>query len=98
MITVASPSFPSGHSMLAAVVYLTLGALMARFLVRRRVRVYVLTVALVLTLLVGASRVYLGVHHPTDVLSGWTAGLAWALVCWLVARYLQRRGKVEPPS
>jgi undecaprenyl-diphosphatase len=98
LITVVSPSFPSGHSMLAAVVYLTLGALLARFIVRRRVRVYVLTAALLLTLLVGASRVYLGVHYPTDVLSGWTAGLAWALVCWLAARYLQRRGKVEPPS
>jgi undecaprenyl-diphosphatase len=92
---VTSPSFPSGHAMLVAVIYLTLGALLARFTGRRRVRAYVLTVALLLTFLVGSSRVYLGVHYPTDVLAGWAVGLAWALSCWLVARYLQRRGTVE---
>jgi undecaprenyl-diphosphatase len=93
-----SPSFPSGHSMLAAVIYLTLGALLARFARRRRLRAYVLAVALLLTVLVGSSRVYLGVHYPSDVLGGWMAGLGWALLCWLAARYLQSRGAVEPPG
>lgn len=97
-VSVASPSFPSGHSMLAAVVYLTLGALLARFAAQRRIRTYLVSVALLLALLVGSSRVYLGVHYPTDVLGGWAAGLAWALVCWLVARYLQYRGAVETPG
>jgi undecaprenyl-diphosphatase len=95
IVSVLSPSFPSGHSMLAAIVYLTLGALLARVAERRRVRTYFITAALVLTGLVGGSRVYLGVHYPTDVLAGWALGLAWALLCWLVARYLQSRGKVE---
>jgi undecaprenyl-diphosphatase len=90
-----SPSFPSGHSMLAAVIYLTLGALLARFATRGRTRAYVVSVALLLTFLVGSSRVYLGVHYPTDVLAGWVAGLGWALLCWLVARYLQRRGAID---
>jgi undecaprenyl-diphosphatase len=92
---VSTSSFPSGHSMLAATVYLTLGALLGRFVRERRLRAYFLIVALVLTLLVGVSRVYMGVHYPTDVFAGWTAGLAWALVCWLVARALQQRGRVE---
>jgi undecaprenyl-diphosphatase len=96
--TVASPSFPSGHSMLAAVVYLTLGSLLARFTAPRRLRVYFLSLALLITFLVGSSRVYLGVHYPTDVLGGWSAGLAWALLCWLVARYLQERGRVKRPG
>jgi undecaprenyl-diphosphatase len=95
LVAVGSPSFPSGHAMLAAVIYLTLGALLARFATRRRTKVYLLTVAALLTFLVGASRVYLGVHHPTDVFAGWCAGVVWALVCWLVARYLQARGAVE---
>lgn len=91
-----SASFPSGHSATAAVVYLTLGALVARSLPRTRLRAFVVAVAVVLTLGIGASRVYLGVHWPTDVLAGWTVGAAWALAAWLVERDLRRRGWIEP--
>lgn len=92
---VSSHSFPSGHSMLSAVVYLTLGALLARLVDERRLKAYFLLIALLLTFIVGLTRVYLGVHYPTDVLAGWSAGLVWACACWLVARWLQRRGAVE---
>ncbi len=92
---VYTASFPSGHAMMAAVVYLTLGALLARTQSGRNVKTYVLAVALTLTLLVGASRVYLGVHWPTDVLAGWALGATWALACWLVMLWLQARGEVE---
>jgi len=94
---VATSSFPSGHSMLSAVVYLTIGALVARASSPYRDKVYVLTLAMLVTLLVGVSRVYLGVHYPTDVLAGWSIGVIWALLCWLVAQYLQKRGAIEPP-
>jgi undecaprenyl-diphosphatase len=93
-----SPSFPSGHAMLAAVVYLTLGTLLARFVPRRRVKAFFVTTAMILVFLVGVTRVYLGVHYPSDVLGGWSAGLAWALVCWLVALALQRRGALKTPK
>ena len=92
---VYTASFPSGHSMLAASTYLTLGALLARVQRRRRIKAYILLVAVSVTLLVGISRVYLGVHWPTDVLAGWTAGAGWALLCWLLARWLQLHGQVE---
>jgi len=75
--------------------YLTLGALLARFAARRRTKVYLITVALFATFVVGISRVYLGVHYPGDVLAGWCAGLVRSLICWLVARHLQYRGTVE---
>ena len=84
-VPVIHTSFPSGHAALSATVYLTLGALIAHFAQRRRVRVYALTTAVILTIAVGCSRVYLGVHWPTDVMAGWCIGAAWALVWWGVA-------------
>ena len=81
--------------MLSAVTYLTLGALLARSQQRRRLKAYFLLIAALLTFLVGVSRIYLGVHWPTDVLAGWTAGASWAIVCWLAARWLQGRHAVE---
>lgn len=92
---VYSASFPSSHSMMAAATYLTLGVLLARVQARRRLKIFLLSFAALLTVLVGLSRIYLGVHWPTDVLAGWAAGGVWALLCWLVARWLQRRGQVE---
>ncbi len=84
-------SFPSGHAMMSAVTYLTLGAMIVGIAPGRATRTYVLAVAVLITLLVGVSRVYLGVHWPTDVLAGWCAGFVWATLCWLVARPLLRR-------
>ncbi len=92
---VYTASFPSGHSMLSASTYLTMGALLARVQKRKRIKAYILLVAITATLLVGLSRIYLGVHWPTDVLAGWTAGATWALMCWLLARWLQRHHRVE---
>jgi undecaprenyl-diphosphatase len=92
---VFTASFPSGHAMMSAVVYLTLGVLLARVETMFRVKAFVLGMAVLLAVLVGVTRVYLGVHWPSDVLAGWTVGAAWALFCWLLARWLQRRGQVE---
>ncbi|TPI25136.1 phosphatase PAP2 family protein [Mesorhizobium sp. B3-2-1] len=95
LVNATSLSFPSGHAMLSAVTYLTLGSLAARFLPGRTTKVYVLFLAVLTTVLVGVSRIYLGVHWPSDVLAGWCAGFAWAMLCWLVARLLQRRQAVS---
>lgn len=82
----ASSSFPSGHATQAAIAFLTLGALLARAQENRRVKAVILGGAILLTVLVGISRVYLGVHWPTDVLAGWCLGAAWAALWWLVLR------------
>jgi len=96
LVDINSLSFPSGHAMMSTVTWLTLGALLATVQSTRRMKVYVLAVGATLAVLVGVSRVYLGVHWPTDVLAGWCIGAAWALGCWLVAGWLQRRrsGKI----
>ncbi|GGK54462.1 phosphatase PAP2 family protein [Salinarimonas ramus] len=95
---VYTASFPSGHSMMSATVYLTLAALLSRVLERRRLRIYLVTLAVMLTLLVGASRVYLGVHWPTDVLAGWTVGAVWALGASVIMLRLQLARTVERPA
>lgn len=95
-LVVYTASFPSGHTTLSAVVYLTLGALLCRTQSSLTVKTYILCFAAFLTGIVGFSRVYLGVHWPTDVLAGWLVGGTWALLCWFVMIWLQSRGEVEP--
>lgn len=92
---VTTASFPSGHSMMSALTYLVLGALLARSQERKALKAYFLLVAAFLSFLVGVTRVYLGVHWPTDVLAGWTAGGVWALFWWLVTMWLQNRRVLE---
>ena len=90
-VRVFTASFPSGHATLSAVTFLTLAALLTRARARRGVKLYFVAVAVVLTILTGLSRVYLGVHYPSDVLAGWCVGSAWAILCWTAALLLQRR-------
>jgi undecaprenyl-diphosphatase len=95
LVDVNSFSFPSGRATKATITYLTLGVLLARVQKRRRMKLYLVAVATLLALFVGFSRVYLGVHWPTDVVAGWCVEAAWALGCWLVATWLQGRGAIE---
>lgn len=98
LVPVHSASFPSGHSLSSSVVYLTIGVLLAQAATRRREKFFFIAAAFALTALIGASRVFLGVHYPTDVLAGWCAGIAWALGCGLVADRVQRRWAKPPPQ
>jgi len=90
LATVQTLSFPSGHAMMSAVTYLTLGSMLATIAPGRAAKIYVLGVAVLVALMVGISRIYLGVHWPSDVLAGWCAGFSWAMLCWLVSRGLSR--------
>jgi undecaprenyl-diphosphatase len=92
---VMSSSFPSGHALTSAAVYLTLGALLMRIADGRLAKYYCIAIAMLLTFLVGSSRVFLGVHYPTDVVAGWLIGLSWALLCWVVERTLERRAGLK---
>jgi undecaprenyl-diphosphatase len=84
-------SFPSGHALLSTVFYLSLGVMLTRAFPRKRLKAFVLVAGIVIALLIGVTRVYLGAHWASDVLAGWCAGAAWAMALWLVAYAVQRR-------
>lgn len=90
---VYSSSFPSGHSTLAAATFLTLATIIASLEPHRSTKALTYVVAIVLTVMIGFSRVYLGVHWPSDVLGGWSLGAAWALLAWII---LNRVTRTEP--
>ena len=90
-----STSFPSGHAMTSAIVYLTLGAMMMRVSEGRLTKLYCFALALLLTMVAGISRVFLGVHYPTDVIAGWIIGFVWASICWLVAQHFEVRSGIR---
>lgn len=85
---VYTSSFPSAHAMVSASVYLTMGAILARTHQRQALKAFFITASVFLTLIIGVSRVYLGVHWPTDILAGWAAGVVWAVACCYLARRL----------
>ena len=92
---VFTTSFPSGHATLSAITYLTIAALLAQSQSSAKIGRYFVVLAALLTILIGTSRIYLGVHYPTDVLGGWCIGAAWALGCWVLMTWFQHRDQVE---
>lgn len=87
---VTSKSFPSGHSMMSAAIYLSLASIIARTQNNFTIRLYLIISASILTFLIGLSRIYLGVHYPSDVFGGWLAGSIWAIICWMLGRYFKK--------
>lgn len=95
---VYSASFPSGHSTMSAATYLTLAVLIASLEPNRATKAMVFMLALILMAAIGFSRVYLGVHWPSDVLAGWSLGAAWALAGWSALRRLNRKPMAVSPA
>ncbi len=93
---VDNASFPSGHAMISAAILLTIGAMISETVTSARARVYIMMFAGLLVLLIGLSRLYLGVHWPTDVMAGWCLGGTWALIVFVVNRVLRRRAANKP--
>jgi undecaprenyl-diphosphatase len=97
-VEVFSSSFPSGHSMSAAIVYGTVAYLAARLQQRHWARALTAVIALALILLIAASRIYLGVHYPSDTVAGMVIGLAWAAFCMATLEAVQLVARRRAPE
>ena len=80
---------------MATVVYLTLAVILSQAEKSRSAKIYILSLGVLISVIVGASRVYLGVHWPSDVLAGWVIGAGWALLFWVLAEYLKMRNVLK---
>lgn len=91
LIDVVTLSFPSAHAMQALVVWCTVAMMLAAEQARTGVKIYLFAVAGLVSVAVGISRLYFGVHWPTDIIAGWCLGLAWVVGCWRLDRRLRQR-------
>lgn len=94
LVDTLNASFPSGHALLATVFYLSVGVMITRAFPRARVKAYALFCAVVMVLLIGLTRIYLGAHWASDVVAGWGIGAFWAMLLWLFAYAAERRQRV----
>lgn len=94
LVIVDNPSFPSGHSLLSAVIYLSLALICLRAFREAAARRFLIGAAVLVIFLVGISRMYLGVHYPSDVLAGWLGGTAWVFLCWQILAWRERTARV----
>jgi undecaprenyl-diphosphatase len=96
MACVFTTSFPSAHATMSAITYLTIGAILARSQSSSTISLYFMLAVAFLTMLNGASGIYLRVHYPTDLFAGWCIGAAWALGCWAASARFQSVGQLVP--
>lgn len=85
LVDVHTFSYPSGHALMSFAIYLSFAAVTAELAAGYRTRAYLVCAGLFIAGIVGLTRIYLGVHYPSDVLAGWAIGGAWALLCWIAA-------------
>ncbi|MGI8992233.1 MAG: phosphatase PAP2 family protein [Bryobacteraceae bacterium] len=88
-------SFPSGHSMLAFCFYTALAYLLCSHIAAAGKRVAIWTCAVAIFLLIGLSRIYLGVHYPSDVIAGYAAGSVWIGTIYTAEQILKRRANIR---
>ncbi len=93
-VTSTISAFPSGHTMMATIFYLTLAVFITRWQHRKKVRVFTLISASSLILLIALSRILSGAHTFTEVLAGWSAGMVWLSCCWMLERYVKQNKSV----